>query len=232
MIFPAGIGNAIGYVDHALPDELCESIIRFFESNQNLFYRGITVSGLMSDWKNSFDAGVSPENDLLTSDDDREFMRDISDQVFTYFGQALDSYCDHFDDLRYHWKRRFDTGYKLQKYNKMSGFYKEHCDGGVYAGPGYNTRVLGAVVYLNTVARGGGTHFPLQELTIPAVRGRISFFPANFTHPHAGVMPKSEDKYIISTFCYSTVELSDGSIIYIGEEDLTSTYQMVNSTES
>ena len=58
-------------------------------------------------------------------------------------------------------------------------------------------------MYLNTVPKGGGTNFPLHDVTIDAVCGRISFFPANFTHPHAGLMPLSSPKYIISTFCYT-----------------------------
>ena len=226
VVFPLGRSSAIGYVDDVIPVDLCDSIIRFFESNRHLYYVGITVSGLLTDWKNSMDAGVSAENDLLTSDEDKAFLGDINSQVFGHFGKALDAYCVQFPDLKKHWTRRFDTGYKLQKYKKLDGFYKEHCDGGVYAGAGYNTRVLGAVVYLNTVERGGGTYFPIHDLTIPAVAGRVSFFPANFTHPHVGVMPKSSDKYILSTFCYTTIEMTDGSTIYIGEPDLTEHYKL------
>jgi len=231
VIFPLGRSSAIGYIDNVIPQELCESIIRFFESNQHLFYVGMTVSGIMSDWKNSLDAGVDQYNLLIDNDEDRDFLENINKQIFNLFGAALESYCDEFTDLKQHWKRRFDTGYKLQKYKKMEGFYKEHCDGGVYSTAGYNARVLGSVIYLNTVSKGGGTHFPLHDLTIPAVAGRVSFFPANFTHPHAGVMPKSEDKYILSTFCYSTVEMTDGSTIYIGEPDMSSHYRVANNQQ-
>jgi hypothetical protein len=61
-------------------------------------------------------------------------------------------------------------------------------------------RVLAAVIYLNDVDYGGETNFPLHQVAVKAKAGRISLFPATFTHPHESCVPITGDKWIISTF--------------------------------
>jgi hypothetical protein len=201
MKFPAGIGGAIGYADNVLNDELCESIIEYVESHQHLMYEGPTMGGLNRSIKNCYDVGLGYYNNKA-DEQEKDELGELNRLVFESFTPSLEEYCLHYDGLTA-WTNRYDTGYQFQKYLANEGFYKAHCDGGVYHEDGTSNRVLGVVMYLNTVEKGGGTNFPLHEVIIEAVRGRVSIFPANFTHPHGGLMPLSSDKYIISTFCYT-----------------------------
>jgi hypothetical protein len=202
MIFPAGIGGGIGYKDNVLSDALCADIIEYAETHNHMMYEGPTLGGLNKQVKNCYDFSLSYYSDYAENDEQRKELADFNNLVFDSFSPALEEYCSYYEGLG-DWVNRYDTGYQFQKYAANEGFYKPHCDGGVYLKGSTATRVLGVVMYLNTVNKGGGTNFPLHDVTVDSICGRVSFFPANFTHPHAGLMPLSSPKYIISTFCYT-----------------------------
>lgn len=61
-------------------------------------------------------------------------------------------------------------------------------------------RVLFMMIYLNDVAEGGETRFFHQERVVRPVGGRMVVAPAAFTHTHAGDVPKSGHKYIVTTW--------------------------------
>lgn len=90
-----------------------------------------------------------------------------------------------------------DSGYHIQKYESCKGFFAPHVDGSSFR---VAFRVAAAIVYLNTVEVGGGTRFPLHDLTISCVQGRVLWFPATWTYEHEGTMPVSDHKWSISTF--------------------------------
>jgi hypothetical protein len=89
------------------------------------------------------------------------------------------------------------TGYKIQHYKKNEGHFKWHFDA---IGPGTWERQLAMVIYLNTVQDGGETCFHRQNLQIKPTAGEALIFPTFWTHAHCGQIPRSEDKYIISSF--------------------------------
>jgi hypothetical protein len=89
------------------------------------------------------------------------------------------------------------TGYKIQHYKKNEGQFKWHFDA---LGPGGWDRQLAVIVYLNSVVEGGETSFHRQQLKISPVAGDAVFFPTFWTHLHCGEIPRSEDKYVISSF--------------------------------
>jgi hypothetical protein len=51
--------------------------------------------------------------------------------------------------------------------------------------------------YLNTLEEGGETDFYNRGM-VKAQEGKLIIFPACWTYPHAGVMPISDNKYIIT----------------------------------
>ena len=63
-----------------------------------------------------------------------------------------------------------------------------------------SNRYLVFIWYLNDVAAGGETDFPDLGLRISARAGRLLVFPPYWMFQHAGLPPKSNDKYIISTY--------------------------------
>jgi hypothetical protein len=89
------------------------------------------------------------------------------------------------------------TGYKLQHYKKNQGHFKWHFDA---LGPGGWERQLAMIIYLNSVEEGGETCFHRQDLKIKPAAGNALFFPPFWTHMHCGEIPRSGDKYIISSF--------------------------------
>jgi hypothetical protein len=90
----------------------------------------------------------------------------------------------------------------LQKYLKGSGGYP-HWHSEIYPKDGRCEqlhRVLAFLFYLNDVSEGGETEFFYQEKKVQPKAGRMVIFPAGFTHTHRGNMPKSNDKYIITSW--------------------------------
>ncbi|HEY2679347.1 MAG TPA: 2OG-Fe(II) oxygenase [Steroidobacteraceae bacterium] len=63
-----------------------------------------------------------------------------------------------------------------------------------------SNRYLVFIWYLNDVAQGGETDFPDLGVRIGAKAGRLLVFPPYWMFQHAGLPPKSNDKYIISTY--------------------------------
>jgi len=54
--------------------------------------------------------------------------------------------------------------------------------------------------YLNDVAEGGETRFTDLNIDVQARCGRLLVFPPYWMYQHAGMPPKSNDKYILSTY--------------------------------
>ena len=54
------------------------------------------------------------------------------------------------------------------------------------------------MLYLNTVTDKGGTEFPYQHIITPAIKGNLIIWPAEFTHPHRGVISPTQKKCIVT----------------------------------
>lgn len=61
-------------------------------------------------------------------------------------------------------------------------------------------RYMVFIWYLNDVAEGGETEFCDLGLRVAARAGRLLMFPPYWMYQHAGLPPRSGDKYIISTY--------------------------------
>ncbi|MDR3388057.1 MAG: 2OG-Fe(II) oxygenase [Rudaea sp.] len=61
-------------------------------------------------------------------------------------------------------------------------------------------RYLVFLWYLNDVAEGGETEFCNFGLKVQARAGRLLMFPPYWMFQHAGLAPRSNDKYIVSTY--------------------------------
>lgn len=63
-----------------------------------------------------------------------------------------------------------------------------------------SNRYLVFLWYLNDVLEGGETEFPDLGLKVAARAGRLLMFPPYWMFQHAGLPPRSNDKYILSTY--------------------------------
>ena len=75
----------------------------------------------------------------------------------------------------------------------------DNADVGDYASA---KRFLVVMFYLNDVEEGGQTIFPEYQLAAKPTKGSLMVFPPFWTHPHLAEAPKSNDKYIISTYLH------------------------------
>lgn len=197
--FPLGKQHHIAVIDNCLTAEFCDELVEFCEQHfDTLFERGVMLERFDPDYKNSLDWGIKSTATERLPQDLQDKAEQFDQVVFENLNKAINLYKNEYWGLD-GWMTINDTGYRIQKYLKGEGFYKAHVDGSPWAQNAIQ-RVLGVVLYLNTVEEGGQTGFPDHDYKVKAVKGRISIFPAYWTHPHTAEIPLSNDKWIISSF--------------------------------
>lgn len=90
----------------------------------------------------------------------------------------------------------------LQKYQQNSGGY-HYWHSEIYpreASCETLHRVLLFMFYLNSVAEGGETEFLYQQRSLRPEQGVMVIAPGGFTHTHKGHVPRSSDKYIVTSW--------------------------------
>ena len=199
LTFPIGKQNHIAIIDGFLTDEFCDELVQFCKDNfKLLFERGVMLERMDTTYKNTFDWGINEKKNVKLSEELDSKIQQFDKIIFTSLANAINEYKSHFSSLD-GWTSINDTGYRIQKYLQCEGFYKSHIDGAPWCN-GASNRVLGIVIYLNDVEEGGETGFPSHDYKVKAVKGRISIFPAYWTHPHTAEIPMSDEKWIISSF--------------------------------
>jgi len=192
---------------NSLAPEVCVDIMQMYENEKSTSkYQGLTLSGVNKAIKDTVDF-IIPLNDekwykyqkLLNNElsinlkkyisnlnNNEEFKNidQISNKIYVFFENA----------------KLTTNVFMVQKYTKNVGKYIYHNDFRIdLAEKKY--RVITFLWYLNTVEEGGETSFG-EELKIKPEMGKLLLFPASWTFPHAGKMPISSDKYIITGWLY------------------------------
>ena len=110
---------------------------------------------------------------------------------FNELNKCAKQYVDKYN-LNSSIKTSFSTN--IQHYKANTGYVNLH-----YERSGeYPKRQLVYMLYLNTINDGGGTEFPYQKITFNAIKGNLIIWPADFTHPHKGIISKTKEKYIVT----------------------------------
>lgn len=200
------------YGDGLISKKVCKGLINecslYFD---RLFQPGITLGGMNPLVKSSSDFNFSKSYVDSQGVDSSNFAF-FENEVSTGLYSAIGYYIQQYEEL-WKWPGVQDTGYRLQRYFQNHGYYRTHIDGAPWDTTGnMGPRVLGVVIYLNDVEVGGSTYFPEHDIHVPAKAGRISVFPTNWTHPHMGQTPISEDKWMISTFMVCDVYQRDAPV--------------------
>lgn len=218
------LGGRSSYImaaDGLLDPDLCASAIRVIKTHyESLFTTGPTWGGVRPLVKNSRDWTVE-DLALRQTGVKSPTIDQLRMQAQTAMHLAISQYIE-LNEALWYWPNRNDTGFRLQHYVQGAGFYRTHSDSTPWeptASGGQNPRVLGCIIYLNTVEVGGGTNFPQHNLVCSAKAGRIALFPAAWTHQHAGMTPLSSEKYILSSFITSSVDKDEHDIPF--ESELT-----------
>lgn len=197
FIWPLGKTAGIAYVDGIFSENFCNSVINYCLGKIEKSKKGTTLGGINPAVK------VSKDWHLGSLDQESDLEKELDFRISEELKRCISIYRDSFMHLQLPQNSGGfivgDTAYQVQLYREKSGFYSEHIDGAPWV---EKRRVLSGIIYLNTVENGGGTQFPLQNVTIDAVAGRVALFPAHWLYPHSGLMPLSSDKWIISTFFF------------------------------
>jgi len=187
------------YLDNnSLPNELCDEIIEMFENENENKYEGVTAAGLNKNVKNTMDF-VIPNNDkwnkileVLT----KELHRNLNLYI-NLLKMDLKDYNIFSKNFLY------ENSFQIQRYTKNEGKYIYHHDHDIRFDQ-KDHRVITYLWYLNTVDEGGQTEL-WGNTKIKPEKGKLLLFPASWTFPHSGLMPKSHDKYIITGWLYENI---------------------------
>lgn len=109
--------------------------------------------------------------------------------------------------------------FNIQKYIPPFGVYSQLHYEHNYDAELYFRRIYVWCLYLNTVEEGGETFFPKQKYKVKAERGKLSFFPAFFTHPHKGIKA-STTKYIMTGWLSAVLTGETPQEIYYAHKNM------------
>lgn len=183
--------------EKALNEYLCDDLIAMFELNMNNHYQGITMGGLQTHIKETYDITFSNESSEYWSDCSKHIIKVLYDNLRVWRKEFKLSQENTYA-LPSNLTMRND--FILQKYEKNRGKYTYHDDFAIS-----NTRehrVATFIFYLNTIENGGETEF-MDNFKVKPEKGKLIFFPACWNYYHRGKMPISDDKYIITGWLYA-----------------------------
>ena len=203
----------IGVYENALPDDYCDALIEYFEEMRemqesynlklirdrkdinakdiNIIKDDLSMDINSSAFSDRFtDAGAPPIPEEL-----RLGMQDALLQrvLYQHLRDALLLYGDEYNTVKK--VEMAPLHNKIQKTKVGGGYHVWHDEN---TGRQFADRYLVYTIYLNDVEEGGETEFLYQHMRLPAKKGTICIFPANFTHTHRGNPPISNEKYIMT----------------------------------
>jgi Rps23 Pro-64 3,4-dihydroxylase Tpa1-like proline 4-hydroxylase len=193
---------------NSLSVELCKEMINIFEMEQCDKYEGVVASGLKKDIKDTIDFQIPTKNE--NNKPHWSKIRTLLDKELTNNVKKYIKYineCVRIEEENSSHKYQLFTDYvtfetmQMQRYTKNKGRYVYHNDF-VSDWRSKKYRVITFLWYLNDVEEGGETEFWASQRIKPEA-GKLLLFPATWTYPHRGMMPISNDKYIVTGWIYT-----------------------------
>lgn len=172
--------------DGALDAGFCTQMVKSFEAYERLQARN--GRGLMPQLTDSAwtELNVSKAGDASLD----EFFHQRAFQYLARYNEDVQQ------TLPVPPRNRFEN-MRIKRYSVASGDqFQTHFDAQDYS----CNRYMVFLWYLNDVAEGGETEFCDLGVRVAARQGRLLMFPPYWMFQHAGLPPRSNDKYIISTY--------------------------------
>lgn len=210
--------DLIWELPNALPNDLCDDLVNFFEEREDLQYQGVTAGGVQKDVKDSIDL-------KMTSDEcpelDEKLFQVITKNNVDYVRMIAAALWPSDQQYFVTEKAMTDSGYQIQKTTK-DGFYRWHNDydgapvldtipaietpslEGKWPMVGVNERLYTFLYYLTDGIEGGRTQFYFNgEIhSVVPQKGKGLWFPANSLYTHRGEPVISGEKYIVTGWIY------------------------------
>lgn len=180
------LAHYVQIFDQAIEPELCEQMLESFNRLGQFHARGGRTSPTHSDASAWTELNVTK-------------VADASIEVF--FREQVARYLALYNErvaltLPIPLRSRLEN-LRIKRYSVAAGDrFQPHFDALDYS----SNRYLVFLWYLNDVQEGGETEFCDLGLRIEARQGRLLMFPPYWLFQHAGLPPRSNDKYIISTY--------------------------------
>jgi prolyl 4-hydroxylase len=158
--------------DNAISDT--EKIISYLET-QHWSRSEVIADDPISNTRTS-----STQSFPLMSWDNPDVIEKMNKTVWSLMNEYAKSWNFPFQSIEPISVQKYEPG---QKYDK----HIDHSTG--------LSRILSAVVYLNTVSAGGETYFPRFNFSVKPFAGRVVLFPSNFIYEHEARPPLEGVKY-------------------------------------
>ena len=167
----------------------CDFFINFFEKRKDLHVRGTTGG-------KEFEVPDKKQDTEIILNTSKNFPW-ISSH---YLKCGIEEYIKKYPFSVQVGPWAVSSTYKMQRYDPGEAYFVTHCEnsGPIPKEPKILRRILAWMIYLNNVTDGGHTEFPSQNTKFQPRRGDLLIWPAYFTHPHHGIVSKTQTKYIIT----------------------------------
>ena len=183
--------------DKSLPDQMCESLIKAFEKDEEHHIESTTGENSSGDYRNAIELNATQRAnesarwkvimEIMTKHAASSFERYKHDLIVSGYPEEL-----FFKDITL-------EQFRMHRYDPDKHYYKEHIDSiDIHSAK----RMLVMLYYLNTVDKGGSTLFKTIQTRINPVKGRLLIAPTWFGYPHSAETPFSETKYMIKTYIH------------------------------
>ena len=196
------VKDTIGIYKNAFSEAECAALRYSLElaNKENRTYKGKSGDG-EAEYKKSTDYNI------LERSEDGELANLVMDRFNDYLSNHYLENFPHSNEFNHHRIVNGKTFYPLlqiQKYDQNSGHYNTwHTEK-----EDLNTtnRMFVFILYLNDVDEGGETGFLFKDedtndfFKVKPKTGKLIIHPASWPYIHKGYMPKSDDKYILTTW--------------------------------
>lgn len=187
----ATFNQHIGVFEKALPEENCDFLINFFNSNQQYSKDRHTEAKEL--YGLSLPYGVKEDRHIFLENLDTKLYENVTSFLLE---EIAPLYLKKYIKIE-EYNGFSITSAKIQKTLPSEGYHIWHNEIS-YISPKTLERVLAYTIYLNDVEEGGETEFLHQSLRVKSTKGTVCIFPAHFTHSHRGNPPLSGEKYIVT----------------------------------
>lgn len=185
LVMAIELNDLICVYDDVLSEDICKSVISFFEDN--------------SDYHEKIDTDKCPSFTQLnfTEISNKTKKTELHSKVLKKIVEHKSLYYEYIDSRCFPEENTFEQ-FRIKKYNNNGEeLFDTHVDVKDYSS---SRRYLSFLLYLNDVTEGGQTTF--RDLTIQPKTGRLVVFPPLWMYPHKGHPPISNEKYIMSTYLH------------------------------
>ena len=189
------LGNYIKVFDNMLPPAFCNQVMNRYEETKNK----------VRDWR--LDLPLEAGYDLTTVSTCldvnlnryHDLWGDLESQLLEYFRIGIHAYMNKCPGCHFPIRYAYEA-IRVRKYQPgAEQHFKPHTDTSTLSS---SKRFLGAFFYLKDVEEGGETIFPHINISVKPKRGRMLLFPPYWMYVHAGLVPISGPKWLVSTYLH------------------------------